>query len=86
MAAGLVEEESRKVLRGSDRYMIVLRAVAEGSPGPRSTGGCAAGPIPRSDLTYLLDSLVRYGYLERLPDGSFTIPDPAVRYMASGGR
>lgn len=41
------------------------------------------GPFSRSNLTYLLDNLVRYGYLERLENGSFAIPDPVVRYMAA---
>jgi AAA+ ATPase superfamily predicted ATPase len=89
MAAGLAAEESRKVLKGSDRYGVVLRAVAEGATRWSEIYGRVCGklgPIPRSNLTYLLDSLVRYGYLERLPDGSFTIPDPVVRYMASGKR
>ena len=33
-------------------------------------------------ITYLLDNLVMCGYLERLEDGSFSIPDPVVKYMA----
>ncbi|MEM2192610.1 MAG: hypothetical protein QXG38_03240 [Candidatus Hadarchaeales archaeon] len=40
---------------------------------------------PKSNLTYLLDKLVKYGYLERRDDGSFIIPDPVVRYMVTSG-
>lgn len=85
-AAKLAAEESRKILRWSDRYQVVLRAVAGGAlKWSEIYEGTSArlGPISKSDLTYLLDNLVRYGYLERSEDGSFTIPDPVVRYMAT---
>ena len=85
MAAKLAAEESKKILR-SDRYQAILRAVASGAlRWSEVYEGVSAkfGPIPKSDLTYLLDNLVRYGYLERSEDGSFTIPDPVVKYMAT---
>ncbi len=85
-AAKLAKEESEKILRWSDRYWVVLGAVASGALTWSEIYGRTSvklGPISKSDLTYLLDNLVRYGYLERLGDGSFTIPDPVVRYMAT---
>ena len=85
-AAKLAREESEKILRWSDRYRMVLRAVAGGAITWSEVYGriCAKfGPISKSNLTYLLDNLVKYGYLERLKDGSFVIPDPVVKYMAA---
>ncbi|MDI6820305.1 MAG: ATP-binding protein [Candidatus Hodarchaeaceae archaeon] len=86
MAAKLAAEESKKILRWSDRYQTVLRAVAGGAlkwSEIRERASVKLGPISKSDLTYLLDKLVRYGYLERLQNGSFVIPDPVIRYMAT---
>ncbi|KUO40725.1 MAG: hypothetical protein APZ16_01010 [Candidatus Hadarchaeum yellowstonense] len=86
MAAKLAAEESKKILRWSDRYQVVLRAIASGAlKWSEIYAGVSGklGPIPKSDLTYLLDNLVRYGYLERREDGSFIIPDPVIRYMAT---
>jgi hypothetical protein len=86
MAAKLAAEESKKILRGSDRYQMVLRAIASGAlrwSEIYERASVKLGPIPKSDLTYLLDNLVRYGYIERLEDGSFVIPDPVVKYMAT---
>lgn len=86
MAAKLAAEESRKILCGSDRYPVVLKAIASGARRwSEIYRGISVklGPIPKSDLTHLLNNLVQYGYLERLEDGSFVIPDPVVRYMAT---
>lgn len=86
MAAKLAAEESKKILRWSDRYPMVLRAIASGAlrwSEIYERASVKLGPISKSDLTYLLDNLVRYGYLERLEDGSFVIPDPVVKYMAT---
>jgi hypothetical protein len=86
MAAKLAAEESKKILRGSDRYQMVLRAIASGAlrwSEIYERASVKLGPISKSDLTYLLDNLLRYGYLERLEDGSFVIPDPVVKYMAA---
>ena len=86
MAAKLAAEESKKILRGSDRYQTVLKAIASGAAKWSEIYERASvklGPISKSDLTYLLNNLVRYGYLERSEDGSFVIPDPVVRYMAT---
>lgn len=86
MAAKLAAEESKKILRWSDRYQAVLRTVASGAlrwSEIYERTSVRLGPISKSDLTYLLNNLVRYGYLERLEDGSFIIPDPVVKYMAT---
>lgn len=86
MAAKLAAEESKKILRWSDRYHVVLRAVAGGAlkwSEVYERTSIKLGSISKSDLTYLLDNLVRFGYLERLEDGSFIIPDPVVKYMAT---
>lgn len=86
MAAKLAAEESKKILRWSDRYHAVLRAIASGAlrwSEIYERVSMKLGPISKSDLTYLLDNLVRYGYLERLEDGSFAIPDPVVKYMVT---
>ncbi len=64
---------------------MVLRAVAGGASRWSEIYERAStklGPLSKSDLTYLLDRLVRFGYLERSKDGSFSIPDPVVEYMA----
>jgi len=86
MAAKLAADESKKILRWSDRYQVVLRAIASGAlkwSEIYERTSVKLGPISKSDLTYLLDNLVRYGYLERLENGSFMIPDPVVKYMAT---
>lgn len=86
MAAGLAAEESKKILRWSDRYQVMLKAIASGAQKWSEVYERASvklGPISKSDLTYLLGNLVRYGYLERLEDSSFIIPDPVVKYMAA---
>ena len=83
-AAKLAAEESKKILRGSDRYGAVLRAIASGATNWSEIYDWISlklGPISKSNLTYLLNSLLRYGYLER-KDGCFIIPDPVVKYMA----
>jgi len=86
MAAKLATDESKKILKWSDRYQVVLRTIASGAikwSEIYEKTSVKLGPISKSDLTYLLDNLVRYGYLERLENGSFIIPDPVVKYMAS---
>ena len=86
MAAKLAAEESKKILRWSDRYQVVLRAIASGAlkwSEIYERTSMKLGPISKSDLTYLLDNLVKFGYLERLEDGSFIIPDPVIKYMAT---
>lgn len=86
MAAKLAAKEAQKILRGSDRYPVVLKAVASGALSWSEIFervSVKLGPISKSDLTYLLYNLVRYGYLERLEDGSFVIPDPVVKYMTT---
>lgn len=86
MAAKLAAEESKKILRWSDRYQVVLRAIASGAlrwSEIYERTSVKFGPISKSDLTYLLDNLVKFGYLERREDGSFSIPDPVVKYMAT---
>ena len=85
-AAKLAAEESKKILRWSDRYQAVLGAIAGGAfkwSDIYERTSVKLGPISKSDLTYLLDSLVKFGYLERLEDGSFVIPDPVIKYMAT---
>ena len=84
-AANLAEEESKRILRGSERYWVVLKAVASGATTWSQVYEWASlrlGPISKSNLTYLLKSLSRYGYLEEKEEG-FNIPDPVVRYLAS---
>jgi len=86
VAAKLAAEESKKILRWSDRYQVVLKAVASGAvtwSRIYENVSMSLGPVSKSNITYLLDNLVRYGYLERREDGSFTIPDPVVKYMAT---
>jgi AAA+ ATPase superfamily predicted ATPase len=86
MAAKLAAEESKKILRWSDRYQAVLKAIASGAmkwSEIYERASVKLGPISKSDLTYLLDNLVRYSYLERLENGSFIIPDPVIEYMAA---
>ena len=86
MAAKLAMEESKKIFQWSTRYLPVLRAVAAGAvtwSKIYERTSISLGPISKSNLTYLLDNLVRYGYLERREDGSFTITDPVVEYMAA---
>jgi AAA+ ATPase superfamily predicted ATPase len=85
-AAKLAVEESKKILEWSDRYQVVLKAIASGAirwSEIYDRISMKLGPISKSNLTYLLDNLVRYGYLERSEDGSFAIPDPVVKYMAT---
>ncbi len=86
MAAKLAREESEKILRWSDRYQVVLKAVASGANTWSKIyegASVSLGPVSKSNLTYLLKNLVRYGYLQRQEDGSFTIPDPVIEYMAA---
>jgi hypothetical protein len=85
-AAKLALEEMGKILRWSDRYRMVLKAVANGAvtwSDVREKVTMSAGPISKSEITYLLVNLVRYGYLERRGNGSFTIPDPVVKHVAA---
>ena len=85
-AAKLAVEESKKILEWSDRYQVVLKAIASGAirwSEIYDRTSMKLGPISKSNLTYLLNNLVRYGYLERSENGSFVILDPVVKYMAT---
>jgi len=85
LASKLAEEESKKIFRGSERYWAVLKAVASGATKWSEIYDWVAlklGPIPKSNLTYLLSSLVQYGYLEKTEGERFVVPDPVVKFMA----
>jgi len=85
-AAKLTLEEMEKILRWSDRYRTVLKAVASGASSwleVYEKSRRAWGPVSKSNLTHLLVNLVKYGYLERREDGSFVIQDPVVRHVAA---
>jgi AAA+ ATPase superfamily predicted ATPase len=85
-AARLAAEEAKKILRWSERYLVVLKAIASGAfrwSQIYESASMKLGPISKSDLTYLLNRLLQYGYLEKKND-EYIIPDPAVRYMALG--
>jgi AAA+ ATPase superfamily predicted ATPase len=86
-AARLAAEETKKILRWSERYLVVLRAIASGASRWSQIYESASmklGPISKSDLTYLLNRLLRYGYLEKKND-EYIVPDPVVKYMAPRG-
>jgi hypothetical protein len=84
-ASKIAESEIKKILHLTDRYFIVLKVVAQGaSTWSRIYDACRVivGPISKSNLSYLLENLVKYGYLERLENGSFSIPDPIIKHLA----
>ncbi|MEM4312404.1 MAG: ATP-binding protein [Nitrososphaerales archaeon] len=84
-ASALVEEEMRKVLKGSERYLPVLKAVALGASTWSEVYNAISsklGPIPKSEISTLLSNLVGYGFLEKRND-SYFIPDSVVKYTAS---
>lgn len=84
-ASETVKTELTKILRGSDRYFIVLKSIASGAATWSEVYNYMSsrlGPVPKSDITILLRNLVKYGFVEE-EDETYSITDPVVKYTVS---
>ena len=85
-AAKMVEGELRELERRSSRYRLILEAIASGVK--RWTQiytwlSVRAGPISRSNFDFLLENLVKMGFVEKT-DNLYKISDPMVEGAVKG--
>jgi AAA+ ATPase superfamily predicted ATPase len=79
-AVKMVDGELRELYKKSDRYRLMLSAIAKGF---RKWSDIykyvevELGPISRSNFNYLLENLVKMNFVEKL-QGGYTIPDPMI--------
>jgi AAA+ ATPase superfamily predicted ATPase len=79
-AVKMVDGELKELYKKSDRYRLVLSAIAKGF---RKWSDIykyvevELGPISRSNFNYLLENLTKMNFVEKLQDG-YAIPDPII--------
>ena len=79
-AVKMVDGELQELYKKSDRYRLVLSAIAKGF---RRWGDIykyvevELGPISRSNFNYLLENLTKMNFVEKVQDG-YTISDPII--------
>ena len=80
-AVKMVEGELQELYKKSDRYRLVLSAIAKGF---RKWGDIyryvelELGPISRSNFSYLLENLMKMNFVEKLQNG-YSISDPMIK-------
>ena len=85
-AKGMVKKELEKLYEKSDRYRMILEAVAKGFRKWSEIYEYLAiriGPISRSNFNYLLEGLLKMNFLEKI-EGRYAIPDPMIEEAAKG--
>ena len=79
-AKGVARGELKRLYEKSDRYRMILEAVAKGFRRWSETYEYLAiriGPISRSNFNYLLEGLLKMNFLEKI-EGRYVIPDPIL--------
>ena len=86
-AVKMVEGELQELYKKSDRYRLVLGAIAKGF---RKWSDIyryvelELGPISRSNFNYLLENLMKMNFVEKLQDG-YSIPDQIIKEALAQG-